>query len=52
LAYNYDVDRASNFVYDADVDDFDYEDSIETEETTDNSKSLNFLSKIAETESL
>ena len=53
LTYNYDTDRASNFVYDADVDDFDYEENvIETEESADSSKSLNFLSKMAETESL
>ena len=48
LAYNYDVNRASNFVYD------DYEeDVIEAEESADNSvKSLNSLSKIAETQTL
>jgi hypothetical protein len=53
LTYNYDTDRASNFIYDADEDDFDYEeDIIETEEVADNSKSLNFLSKMTETQSL
>ena len=54
LAYNYDVDKASNFVYNADVDDFDYEeDAVETEEIADNStKPLNFVSKIAEAQTL
>ena len=54
LAYNYDVDKASNFVYNADVDDFDYEeDAIETEEIADNpTNPLNFVSKIAEAQTL
>ena len=54
LTYNYDVDRASNFVYDADMDDFDYEEaSIETEEINDSSiKSLNSVSKKAEIQTL
>ena len=54
LAYNYDVDRASNFMYDVDVDDFDYEEeTIETEEAADYStKSLSSVSKMAETQTL
>ena len=54
LAYNYDIDRASNFSYDVDIDDIDYEeDVVETEEATDNStNSLKFTSKIAKTQSL
>ena len=40
LAYSYDLDRASNFIYDADMDDIDDEEEIE--ETADYStKSLN-----------
>ena len=54
LTYIYDIDKASNFIYNADVDDFDYEeDIIEDEEVIDNSaKSLNYLSKMSETQSL
>lgn len=54
LTYNYDVDKASNFIYDADIDDIDYEEeSIETEEVADYStKSLNSISKLAETQTL
>ena len=54
LAYNYGINKASNFVYNADVDDFDYEeDAVETEEIADNStKPLNFVSKIAEAQTL
>jgi len=58
LVYNYDTDRASNFVYDADIDDINYEedfdyDIIEAEESADYStKSINSTSKIAETQSL
>lgn len=53
LSYNYGKDMASNYVYD-DFDDVDYEeDIIETEESADYStKSLNPISKIAETQSL
>lgn len=52
LAYNYDTDRASNFTYDADIDDY-REDAAENEESTDYSaKSLNFIPKIAETQAL
>lgn len=51
LAYSYDLDRASNFIYDADMDDIDDEEEIE--ETVDYStKSLNSVSKVAETQSL
>lgn len=51
LAYSYDLDRASNFIYDADMDDIDDEEEIE--ETADYStKSLNSVSKVAETQSL
>ena len=51
LAYSYDLDKASNFVYDADMDDIDYEEEIE--ETADYStKSLNSVSKVTETQSL
>ena len=50
LTYNYDVDRASNFVYDVDIEDID---SLETEEATDNSKkSFNSVLKIAEAQTL
>lgn len=52
LAYNYDTDRASNFSYDADMDN-DYEETIETEESNDNfTKSLKFTSKMYETQTL
>ena len=52
LAYNYDTDRASNFSYDADMDN-DYEEAIETEESNDNfTKSLKFTSKMYETQTL
>lgn len=53
LTYNYDTDRASNFSYDADIDD-DYEkEDLETKESNDNStKSSIFTSKIAETQTL
>ena len=51
LAYSYDLDRASNFIYDADMDDIDDEEEIE--ETADYStKSLNSVPKVAETQSL
>ena len=46
LAYYYDTDRASNFIYDSDFDD--YEEDVETEETADYSTS----SKTAETQAL
>ena len=48
------MDRASNFSYDADIDDDYYEEEfIETEEFNDNSmKSLNSTSKMAETQAL
>ena len=46
LAYNYDIDRASNFMYDSDFDD--YEEDVETEETADYFTS----SKAAETQAL
>jgi hypothetical protein len=50
LTYNYDVDRASNFVYDVDIEDID---SLETEEAADNSKkSFNSVLKIAEAQTL
>ena len=49
LAYNYDLDRASNFSYDDDINDAIYEEDIETEESADYStKSL----KSTETQSL
>ena len=49
LAYNYDMDRASNFSYDDDINDAIYEEDIETEESADYStKSL----KSTETQSL
>lgn len=52
LAYNYETDRASNFSYNADIDD-DYEEDIEMEESNDNStKSLNSISKMSETQTL
>ena len=51
LAYNYDTDRASNFMYDSEFDT--YEEEVETEETTDYStKSFNTLSKSTETQAL
>ena len=46
LAYNYDIDRASNCMYDSDFDD--YEEDVETEETADYFTS----SKAAETQAL
>ena len=54
LAYDYDVNNASNFTYDADIDDIDYEeDALEIEESDDYSiKSPNLLSKFAETQAL
>ena len=53
LAYNYDTDRASNFSYDADIDDDYREDSVEYEESDDYStKSLNSISKMTETKTL
>ena len=52
LAYNYDIDRASNFTYDSDFDAYEEAD-LETEEATDYStKSLNTLSKTTETQAL
>ena len=49
LAYNYDLDRASNFSYDDDINDATYEEDIETEENANYStKSL----KSTETQSL
>ena len=52
LAYNYDTDRASNFMYDSEFDAYE-EDDIETEESTDYStKSFNTLSKSTETQAL
>ena len=49
LAYNYDMDRASNFSYDDDINDAAYEEDIETEENANYStKSL----KSTETQSL
>ena len=49
LAYNYNMNRASNFSYDYDINDVTYEEDIETEESADYStKSL----KPAETQSL
>ena len=51
LAYNYDIDRASNFMYDSEFNA--YEEDIETEEATDYStKSINNSSKTAKTQSL
>lgn len=53
LAYNYNTERVSNFWYDADIDDIDYEEDVETEESVNNTtKALNTISKIAETQSL
>ena len=52
LAYNYDTDRASNFMYDSEFDAYE-EDTIETEESTDYStKSFNTISKSTETQAL
>lgn len=49
LTYNYDINRASNYTYDAEYE----EDDIEIEESADYStKSLNSVSKIAETQAL
>lgn len=49
LAYNYDESRASNFTYNADMDDVEYEEDIEE---TEESINLNSVSKIARTQSL
>ena len=52
LAYNYDIDRASNFTYDPEFDAYE-EDGIETEESTDYStKTFNTLSKSTETQAM
>ena len=52
LAYNYDTDRASNFMYDSEFDTYE-EDDIETEEATDHStKSINTSSMTTETKTL
>ena len=52
LAYNYDTDRTSNFMYDSEFDTYE-EDGIETEEATDYStNSFKTSSKIAETQTL
>ena len=52
LAYNYDTDRASNFMYDSEFDTYE-ENDIETEEATDYStKSFNTSSKTTETKAL
>ena len=51
LAYNYDTSKASNFTYNADIDDFDYEETVE-ESADYSTKSLNSVSKIAKTQSL
>ena len=52
LAYNYDIDRASNFTYDPEFDAYE-EDVIETEESTDYStKTFNTLSKSTETQAM
>lgn len=51
LAYNYDVNMASNFTYDAVIDDAEYEEDIE--QSADYSiRSLNPISKIADTKAL
>ena len=51
LAYNYDTDRASNFMYDSKFDA--YEEDVETEETADYSaKTTNTFAKITETQAL
>jgi hypothetical protein len=47
LIYNYDTDRTSNFVYNTDIDDFDYEEAADS-----STKTINFVSKIAETQTL
>ena len=48
LVYNYDTDRASNFTYDANVD----EEDIEVEESAESSKSSDFVSKMIWTQTL
>jgi hypothetical protein len=53
LAYNYDINRASNFSYDVDMDDTKYQEDIELEKSTDKpTKSLNSISKTIETQAL
>ncbi len=54
LAYSYDTDRASNFTYDSDFDDYE-EDAVETEESTVDTvrwASMNSFAKVAETQAL
>ena len=54
LAYSYDVDRASNFAYDSDFDDYE-EDAVETEESTVDTvrwASMNSFAKVTETQAL
>ena len=52
LTYNYDTNRASNYLYDSDIDDIEYEEAVENEETLNDAKLLNSVSNVAKAQTL